>query len=59
MLELNAKTTALVVIDLQEGILPFAGGPYSANDVVARAAQLAEKFRAHGFPGGNGARRLV
>ena len=25
MLELNAKTTALVVIDLQEGILPFAG----------------------------------
>ena len=26
MLELNAKTTALVVIDLQEGILPFAGG---------------------------------
>lgn len=24
MLELNAKTTALVVIDLQEGILPFA-----------------------------------
>lgn len=50
MLELNAKTTALVVIDLQEGILPFAGGPYSANDVVARAAQLAEKFRAHGSP---------
>lgn len=28
MLELNAKTTALVVIDLQEGILPFAGGPH-------------------------------
>ncbi|MDR8230944.1 hydrolase, partial [Acinetobacter baumannii] len=24
MLELNAKNTALVVIDLQEGILPFA-----------------------------------
>lgn len=30
MLELNAKTTALVVIDLQEGILPFAGGPHTA-----------------------------
>ena len=29
MLELNAKTTALVVIDLQEGILPFAGGPHT------------------------------
>ncbi|EBA2976495.1 hydrolase, partial [Salmonella enterica] len=25
MLKLNATTTALVVIDLQEGILPFAG----------------------------------
>lgn len=50
MLELNAKTTALVVIDLQEGILPFAGGPHTAHDVVTRAAQLAEKFRAHGSP---------
>ena len=50
MLALNAKTTALVVIDLQEGILPFAGGPHSANDVVARAAQLAEKFRTNGSP---------
>ena len=34
MLELNAAHTALVVIDLQEGILPFAGGPHSAEDVV-------------------------
>lgn len=50
MLQLNAKTTALVVIDLQEGILPFAGGPHSANDVVARAARMAEKFRAEGSP---------
>ncbi|ECJ6055311.1 hydrolase, partial [Salmonella enterica] len=33
MLKLNATTTALVVIDLQEGILPFAGGPYTANEV--------------------------
>lgn len=35
MLKLNATTTALVVIDLQEGILPFAGGPYTANEVVS------------------------
>ncbi len=42
MLKLNATTTAPVVIDLQEGILPFAGGPYTANEVVARAARLAE-----------------
>ncbi|MBF4685238.1 isochorismatase family protein, partial [Cronobacter sakazakii] len=46
MLTLNPATTALVVIDLQEGILPFAGGPHSADDVVARAARLAEKCRA-------------
>lgn len=50
MLELNANKTALVVIDLQEGILPFAGGPHTAQDVVKRAAKLAEKFRANGAP---------
>jgi nicotinamidase-related amidase len=50
MLELHAAKTALVVIDLQEGILPFAGGPYTAADVVARSAKLAEKFRANGSP---------
>ncbi len=50
MLELNAKTTALVVIDLQEGILPFAGGPHTAEDVVNRAGKLAAKFRTNGQP---------
>ncbi|RPH22859.1 hydrolase [Buttiauxella warmboldiae] len=50
MLALNTARTALVVIDLQEGILPFAGGPHSAQDVVVRAAKLAEKFRANGSP---------
>ncbi|HDT3268846.1 TPA: hydrolase, partial [Enterobacter ludwigii] len=50
MLTLNARKTALVVIDLQEGILPFAGGPHSAEDVVSRAARLAEKCRASGAP---------
>ena len=50
MLKLNAATSALVIIDLQEGILPFAGGPHSADDVVSRAARLAEKFRAHKAP---------
>lgn len=44
MLELNAKTTALVVIDLQEGILPFAGGPHTADEVVNRAGKLARNF---------------
>ncbi len=30
-MKLDAKTTALVLIDLQQGILPFAKGPYSAG----------------------------
>ncbi|MEB5912782.1 hydrolase [Klebsiella quasipneumoniae] len=50
MLELNAKNTALVVIDLQEGILPFAGGPHRADEVVACAARLADKCRQQGSP---------
>ncbi|NDJ58019.1 hydrolase [Enterobacteriaceae bacterium 4M9] len=50
MFQINAQKTALVVIDLQEGILPFAAGPHSADDVVARAAMLAEKCRAAGAP---------
>lgn len=49
-LELTPSRTALVVIDLQEGILPFAGGPYTAQDVVMRSAKLAQKFRAAGSP---------
>ncbi|WP_437888891.1 hydrolase [Phytobacter sp. V91] len=50
MLELHCAKTALVVIDLQEGILPFGAGPYSAAEVVTRAARLADKFRANGSP---------
>jgi hypothetical protein len=56
-LELNAKT-ALVVIDLQEGILPLAGGPHRADDVVERAA-VWPKVPPAGFPGGHGSRWLV
>lgn len=59
MLKLNATTTALVVIDLQEGILPFAGGPYTANEVVARAAQLAEKVSRQRLARGYGTRWMV
>lgn len=50
MLKLDAKKTALVVIDLQEGILPFAGGPHTASDVVSRSARLARTCRAAGAP---------
>ena len=43
---LDAKTTALVVIDLQRGIATIPTVPYSSEDVRARAAELADGFRA-------------
>lgn len=58
MLTLDASKTALVVIDLQEGILPFAGGPHTADDVVSRAAR-GGKMPCQRCPGCHGARRLV
>jgi nicotinamidase-related amidase len=45
---LNAKTTALVVIDLQRGIVARELAPHSAADVMARAAKLASAVRASG-----------
>jgi len=48
--KLDPKHTALVLIDLQKGILPFAGGPHSADEVLARAATLAARFRTLGAP---------
>ncbi|WP_421412718.1 hydrolase [Serratia plymuthica] len=50
MLKLDTQTTALVLIDLQNGILPYAGGPHSAESVVAHGAQLAARFRSLGAP---------
>ncbi|WP_337262303.1 MULTISPECIES: hydrolase [unclassified Serratia (in: enterobacteria)] len=50
MLKLDPQSTALVLIDLQDGILPFAVGPHSANQVVTHAAHLAGRFRALGAP---------
>jgi len=48
MLKLDPTHSALVLIDLQEGILPFAGGPYTGEQVVARAGRLAARFRQAG-----------
>ncbi len=45
---LNPSQTALVLIDLQQGILGFGQSPHNAADVVARAALLADRFRARG-----------
>ena len=42
---LDAKETALVLIDLQRGIVSRDTKPHAAADVVARAAKLARRFR--------------
>ena len=47
-LSFDAKHTALVLIDLQQGILQRKTAPHSASDVLARSARLAERFRAVG-----------
>ena len=44
-LVLDPSTTALVLIDLQRGIASAATSPHAAPDVVARARQLARRFR--------------
>jgi nicotinamidase-related amidase len=45
---LDAKQTALVLIDLQKGILGRQTEPHSASGVLARSVRLAERFRAAG-----------
>jgi len=47
-LELTAATTALVVIDLQAGILARATAPHSSAEVLDRSAKLCARFRAAG-----------
>ena len=42
--------TALVVIDLQKGIVARQCAPHAAADVVARSARLANHFRESGWP---------
>src|SRR5438034_11607638 len=47
-LSLDPRTTALVVIDLQRGIVGRQTTPHAAADVVARSARLADRFRQAG-----------
>jgi nicotinamidase-related amidase len=47
-LQLNAKNTALVLIDLQKGIVAMPTVPHSATEVMQRANLLAKTFRAKG-----------
>jgi nicotinamidase-related amidase len=45
-LQLDPRTSALVTIDLQQGILGLAQAPYDAATVLANARLLADAFRA-------------
>ena len=47
-LKLVPATTALVVIDLQKGILERACGPHESSAVLARSIELADAVRARG-----------
>jgi nicotinamidase-related amidase len=46
MIELDPKSTALVLIDLQKGILGNTLTPIAAHELLARGQTLAERFRA-------------
>jgi nicotinamidase-related amidase len=48
MIELDPQSTALVLIDLQQGILGYALAPNSGTELLSRGQILAERFRAAG-----------
>ncbi len=50
MIALDPKSTALVLIDLQNGILGRQLAPVSAEDLLARGKALARQFRAARAP---------
>lgn len=50
MLTLDPRSTALILIDLQAGIVPRAKAPRSGEEVVAASKTLAARFRAAGAP---------
>jgi len=49
-LSLEKSKTALVVIDLQKGIVGMLAAPHASGDVIANAATLAAAFRKNGMP---------
>jgi nicotinamidase-related amidase len=49
-MQLDAKTTALVLIDLQKGVLAMPVVPHAGADIFERAKSLAQRFRAVGSP---------
>jgi len=49
-LDLDPRHSALVLIDLQQGILGFGRAPRGADTVLSNAAMLAQRFRTLGAP---------
>ncbi|HEY0178220.1 MAG TPA: hydrolase [Dokdonella sp.] len=50
MIELDPATSALVLVDLQKGILALPLAPYGGDAVFAAGRTLSERFRAAGAP---------
>jgi nicotinamidase-related amidase len=50
MQNLDPHTTALVLIDLQKGVIARPLAPYSGADVLKTSRELAERFRRAGAP---------
>ena len=49
-MQLNPKSTAVVLIDLQKGVLAMPVAPHSAAAVYERSIRLAQRFREAGAP---------
>ena len=49
-MQLDPKTSALVLIDLQKGVLAMPVAPHSAAAVYDRSMRLAQRFRSAGAP---------
>src|SRR5258707_4420227 len=50
MQNFDPNTTALVLIDLQKGILGMPLAPHSGADVLKTGGELADRFRRSGAP---------
>jgi nicotinamidase-related amidase len=50
MHQLDPKTTALVLVDLQKGIVAREAAPHSGAEVLKTGIELAERFRGAGAP---------
>src|ERR1700704_5656908 len=50
MIILPAASTALILIDLQKGIVGMPTAPYSGEAVLAKGKELARRFRAARAP---------